>query len=166
MFCGIDVSKGKSTVCIVDKDKKVLHEFAITHNKDGFDILEGYLSLETKIGMEHTGVYSTALFYYLYGKYNVCFVESTQMHNFAKLHSRYIKNDVIDARLIAEYLSYGFEEIQTYKINELNNISKLYYKMVKQHTRYKTMFRMDLEIIFPELERKFSILRSTLLTLH
>ena len=36
MYCGIDVSKNKSNICIIDKEKKILKEFSIEHTREGF----------------------------------------------------------------------------------------------------------------------------------
>ena len=39
MYCGIDVSKNKSTVCILDERQAVIKEFEIEHTKDGLEKL-------------------------------------------------------------------------------------------------------------------------------
>jgi transposase len=160
MYCGIDVSKGKSTVCVLDKDKKVLHEFEIFHTKKGFETLEKYLTPETLIAMETTSNYCKALYRYLKGKYSVCYVDNVQMRNFAKLHHAHIKNDKIDARLIAEYLSYNFKKINPIKDDELKDLCRLYHRTVKDLMRYKLSFKSQLAVIFPELEKNFYIKRT------
>ena len=156
MYCGIDVAKGKSNICILDKNQQVEAEFEIEHNKDGFQKLEGYLTKDTKIAMETTATYCKALYDYLRKRrYDVCYVDNMQMKTFARLYHPNIKNDRIDAKLIAKYLSSGFKKVQVQKIDELKDLSRLYYKTIKQLTRYKHMFKSQLAIIFPELDKNF-----------
>ncbi len=160
MYCGIDVSKDKSNVCILDKDKKIIAEFEITHNKEGFEKLEQYLIHDTKIAMETTSSYCRALYSFLKGKYQVSYVDNVQMKNFTRLHHPHRKNDKVDARSIAEYLTFDFKKINPGKNDELKDLVRLYYKSVKQLSRHKHSFKSQLSIIFPELEKNFYIKRT------
>ncbi|MBN1232086.1 MAG: IS110 family transposase, partial [Candidatus Coatesbacteria bacterium] len=154
MFCGIDVSKGKSNVCILGQDKKVKSEFEIKHDKQGFEKLEKHLTKETIIGMETTGNYCKIIYRYLKERYeNVNYVDNLQMKNFASVYSPTIKNDRVDARLIAAFLSQDFKRVNPLKVDELKDLSKLYQKTLKQMTRYKYMFKDQINIIFPELDK-------------
>lgn len=58
---GIDVSKGKSTVCIMSHPKKIIHDsFTVLHTISDLALLEAELqklSGEIKIIMESTGHY-------------------------------------------------------------------------------------------------------------
>lgn len=157
MYCGIDVSKGKSNICLIGKDSKIIAEFTIKHNKEGFDKLEKYLTKDTKIGLETTGNYCKTIYNYLKKKYNINYVDNVQMFNFAKIHSPSIKNDKVDAKLIAEFLKHDFKELNPLKESKLKDLCKLYQKVVKQLSRYKCMFKDQLNIIFPELESQFCI---------
>jgi len=159
MFCGIDVSKNKSSVCIIDKDKKVLHEFGINHDRAGFEELEKHLTPKIRVGMESTGVYSKALYHYLKRKHDVFYVNSYQMHTFCELHNPTIKNDKADARLIAEYVSQGMKEVHLQDSNVMKELSRLYFKVTKQLTKQKYMFKSELNVVFPELESHFSTLK-------
>ncbi|MBN2881322.1 IS110 family transposase [Candidatus Woesearchaeota archaeon] len=153
MYVGIDVSKNKSNICVLDKDKKVVDEFVLKHNAEGFQQLEEKISLDMKIGMEVTSTYCKALFYYLKNKgYQVFYVDNVQMNNFAKLNFPSIKNDRIDSKLLAIYMSYGFKTIRPIQTDQIKDLSRLYYKTQKQLTRYKYMFLNQINIIFPELE--------------
>lgn len=126
MFCGIDVSKGKSNVCILDEDKNVEAEFEIKHNKEGFEKLESYLTKDTKIALETTSNYCKALYNYLKERYDINYVDNVQMKNFAKLHFSNIKNDKVDAKLIATYLMFDFKKINPLKQSELKDLVRLY----------------------------------------
>jgi hypothetical protein len=74
------------------------------------------------------------------------------MRAFAKLHSSHIKNDKVDAKLIAYYLLSGFKTIELSGTDEIKDLVRLYYKTLKNLTRYKFMFQNQINIIFPELE--------------
>lgn len=153
MYCGIDVSKNKSNVCLLDEARNVVSEFEIEHNKEGLEELEKHLTKDTLIGMEVTGNYSKALYKQLSAKHKVSYLDSLHLNNFAKFSSPSIKNDKVDARLIATFLSMGFKQVQPVKMNELKDLCKLYNKTVKQLTKYKCMVKDQLNIIFPELEK-------------
>jgi len=157
MYCGIDVSKGKSNVCILDNNKLVVEEFEIKHNKEGFAELENHLKPGIKIGMETTGNYCKTLYNYLKSKYAVCYVDNAQMKVFSKLKNPDKKNDKIDARLIALYLASDFKRIDATRMNELKDLSRLYQKTIKQLTRYKFMFKDQINIIFPEMDQEFEL---------
>jgi len=157
MYCGIDVAKNKSSVCILGQDKEVKAEFEIEHTREGFEQLEKHLTKDTKIAMEITGIYCKTLYEYLKERYNVSYIDNIQMHNFAKLHFYYVKNDKVDAKLIALYLLSGHKTVEIVKFDELKDLSKVYQSTIKQLTRYKLMFKSQLNVIFPELEKEFSI---------
>jgi len=153
MYCGIDVSKGKSQVCIIDKDKRVLHEFEIAHDKEGFTKLEQHLTKDTIIGMECTGNYSKTLYYHLKKKYEAYYVDNLQMYNYARLRFLYVKNDKVDAKLIAEYLMTDFKKIIPGKMDELKDLCRVYHRAQRSLVKYKKSFQNQLCIIFPELEK-------------
>lgn len=161
MYCGIDVSKNKSQVCLLSGSGKVVEEFQVTHDKQGFDELLDKLEAGAKIGMETTGNYSTALYLFLKRKgHDVHYVDNHQMHNFAKLHYLHIKNDRIDAKLIARYLIHDLKKIVPVDTDSLKDLNRLYYKTQKQLARYKLMFKDQASVIFPELEKHYHISNS------
>ncbi len=153
MYCGIDVSKNKSNVCILDNEKNVVNEFEIVHNKEGFEKLEQHLTKDIKIGMEVTGNYSKALYKYFSSRYQVFYIDSFQICNFAKINSPTIKNDKVDARLIALFLALGYKTINPVRIDELKDLYKLYQKTVNQSIKYKCMVKDQVNILFPEIEK-------------
>ncbi len=164
MFCGIDVSKNKSQVCILNDDRTIFKEFEIAHTKEGFDELEHNITYDTTIAMETTGNYSKAIYDYFKTKYNVIYVDNAQMHTFAKLHFTHMKNDKIDARLISKYLSFGLKKINPIKEDEMRDLARLYYKTSSQLSKYKHMFKGQINIIFPELETHFHLSKTKAIT--
>lgn len=157
MYCGIDVSKNKSNVCILDKNMKVVKEFEIKHDIEGFQELEKNLSKDAKIAMEVTGNYSKIVHGFLKDKFDVIYVDSMQMNSIAKYHSPTIKNDKVDAKLLAKALVFpDLIKVNPLRANELKDLSKLYQKVTKQLSVHKCMFKDQVNIIFPELERMMS----------
>jgi transposase len=152
MYCGIDVSKNKSNVCILDEKKNIVSEFSIIHDQAGFEELEKHLTPETKIGMETTGNYCKIIYRHLKEKYDVHYVDNVQMKMFARLNSPTIKNDVVDARLIAKFLSYDYKQVDPIRVNELKDMVQLHQKLITQLAKFKIMFKEQTNIIFPELE--------------
>lgn len=153
MYCGIDVSKNKSTVCILDKNRQVVKEFEIEHTKDGFETLKKNLTKDTKIALEVTGNYSKVLYNTLVDEYDVCYIDGVQMNNIAKYHSPTMKNDKIDAQLLAKALSFpDLLKVNPLRVNELKDLSKLYQKVRKQLVMHKSMFKDQINILFPEIE--------------
>ena len=160
-YCGIDVSKGKSEVCILDKDKNILFSDAIKHNLEDFQKLEAHLTKDTIIGMESTGTYSAAIHYYLSQRYTeVYYVDTLQMYTYARLRYLHIKSDRTDSRLIAEYLMTEFKRVIPIPMNELKDVTRLYYKTCKYLCKYKKSFLSQLEIIFPELGQTMFVKKS------
>lgn len=153
MYCGIDVSKNKSNVCLLDEDRNKIKEFEIEHTKEGFERLRRNIAEGTKIALEVTGNYSKVVYNNLKEDYDMIYVDGVQMNNIAKYHSPTIKNDKVDAELLAKALCFpDLIRVNPLRVNELRDLSKLYQKIKKQVVMYKSMFRDQINIIFPELE--------------
>ncbi len=154
MYCGIDVSKDKSNICVVNHDKDVVSEFEICNDRQGYEKLLSEIEAGTLVGMESTGNYSKNIYYFLENHgVNVYYVDNVQMKNYAKLRYLHVKNDKVDAKLIAEYLASDFKKIKLNKMNELKDLSRLYFRATQQLAKYKKSFKSQLIIIFPELEK-------------
>lgn len=156
-FCGIDISKGKSNACVIDKNRKIVKQFAFDHNKQGFDLLLANLPEDCKVGLEPTGNYCKVVFDFLKDKVDVMYVDGVQMSSFAELFSPTRKNDKNDAKLIACYLSYDFKGVEIVRMSELKDLCRMHHNLVKQLARYKCMFKDQASIIFPELEKIFQL---------
>jgi transposase len=164
VFCGIDVSKNKSQISILDNQHRLTKEFEITHTQEGFDKLERVLTPDATIAMETTGNYSKAIYDYFKKRYEVIYVDNLQMHTFAKLHYAHLKTDKIDARLIAKYLSFGLKTVHPINDAELRDLARLYDKTREQLIKYKHMFKNQINVIFPELETHFHLNKAKALT--
>jgi transposase len=153
MYCGIDVSKNRSSVCILDKKGNVTNEFEIKHTKEGIDKLKTSLEKGTKIALEVTGNYSKVIYNNLFREYDTCYVDGVQMSNIAKYYCPTMKNDKIDARLLAKALMFpGLLKVNPLGVDELRDLSRLYQKLRTLLVIHKSRFKDQLNIIFPELE--------------
>ena len=74
---GIDVSKGKSTVCVLRPNEDyVCKPFELLHCKEALDLLDALLKKldgEVKIVMEATGIYNLPILTFLIEKEKVPF---------------------------------------------------------------------------------------------
>jgi hypothetical protein len=152
MYCGIDISKNKSQICVIDGFGTIISELEITHDKKGFEKLVRILTPETRIGMESTGNYSKTIFSFLSRSYQVHYIDNLRIRIFCNLHRLHLKNDKVDAHMIAEYLLCELPSFVPSKTSELKDLCRLYDKLVRETARYKVSFKSQLSIIFPELE--------------
>ena len=116
LFVGIDISKAKHDVAIMNQEKKVLCKpFVIRENRTGYQLLvDKLLQLRQKhqaqtcyIGMEATGNYWKNLYHFLKSQsseFRVTVVNPVQTRAFAKAELRRAKTDPVNAKDIARYL--------------------------------------------------------------
>ena len=105
---GIDVSKGKSTVCFLKLYGEVLHKpFEVDHTESSLSHLINLISLideDVRVVMEATGIYHLPILDCL--KSNNIFVSVVNpliMHKYASLSIRRGKTDPLDAIKIASF---------------------------------------------------------------
>ena len=159
-YVGIDVSKFKHNVAVVDQDGVVINCFSIANSREGFDSLLNELGLlglkeQIKIGMEATGHYMSCLVRYLISnKYQVQVYNPLLISNFRKTESiNLAKNDKIDALLIARYLSkhdFASSPQLSYLIQEIRKISRVKYFLMRDRTRLFNYLTRQLDEVFPE----------------
>ena len=103
---GIDVSKGKSTVCILKPYGEIVSKpFNITHTQKDLSELSSMLfrlNDEVKIVMEATGIYHLPVLTYLQEKgFFVSVINPYLMKSYRNESLRKAKTDKIDSRIIA-----------------------------------------------------------------
>ena len=111
---GIDVSKGKSTVCIMKPGGEVLKTpFEILHNIESILSLVNLIKTydeETRVILEDTGHYHFPVVTLLVEKgIFVCCVNALRMKKYCSQSIRRAKTDKIDAVKIASLWSYLLE---------------------------------------------------------
>ena len=151
-FVGIDVAKEKHFVCILDENREIATKpFWIYTDILGLQKLEkrlADLSLDRDnfvIGVESTGAFSENLYEYLTDSdYKVVLLNSYQTAKFRDfITMKKIKNDAIDALVIAELLSTG-----KYKESYISNDA---YQSVKVLGRLKASLDKKIKSIKREI---------------
>ena len=162
LFCGIDVAKYEHVVSIYDPStgEYMLDSLHFENNEKGYkSLLSGLLKLKRKndlvIGFESTGHYHMALFSFLTGKKYRCFLINPYMTSrFRSVSLRDAKNDNIDSRAIAQFLSFEYERLseEEFVNNELKELSLQRSFLMIDSSKMKIKLKSYLDRVFPELE--------------
>lgn len=145
---GIDVSKGKSTIAIMDASEKLQEKvFEIQHNQHGVDQLKEHLNKytdgEIRIIMEATSHYHFPLLFSLRESgYFVCVANALTIKMFCAEDLRRAKNDKKDAVKLALYCCEKWNRLSEFQPqegirNDLLFLSREYTKNVQVQTRLK-----------------------------
>lgn len=156
---GIDVSKGKSTVCIMKPCGEVVKPpFDISHTADELDSLVSLIKSfdeETRVIMEDTGHYHLPVAAYLSTQnIFVCCVNALRMKKFCSQSIRRAKTDKIDAVKIALFgLTYWNELMQAYPSDsaykELQFLARQYYQITGMLVKAEVNFSNLLDRVMP-----------------
>lgn len=163
---GIDVSKGKSTVCVLKPGGEVLRTpFEIQHTiKDLLslvNLIESYTE-EVRVILEDTGHYHWPVVTLLVEKdIFVCTVNALRMKKYCAQSIRKAKNDRIDAFRIASYgLTYWNELIpvkaaeNVYK--ELKLLARQYYQTISMLIKAKINLSNLIDQVMPDIDKILS----------
>jgi transposase len=170
LFVGIDVSKNKHDVAVLNCDKKnALKSFVIHDNFKGYNellsklyLLEGKYQPQTfLIGMEATGDYWKNLYHFLLNQkngYHVTVINPFQTRAFAKAELRRAKTDPVDAKDIAQFMIEK-SPTPTPKISPaldcIKDLDRQIYAINKQKTMTINRLRLELLKNAPEIEKAF-----------
>lgn len=144
---GIDVSKGKSTVCILKPYGEIVSKpFNITHTQKDLSELSSMLfrlNDEVKIVMEATGIYHLPVLTYLQEKgFFVSVINPYLMKSYRNESLRKAKTDKIDSRIIANY---GIDH--WFKMKEFQTSGEIYEELKllgQQYRHYMKLHLLDL----------------------
>ncbi len=160
-YVGIDVSKFKHTVAIIDEEGEIRKKsFDISNSREGFDSLLNELGLlgekeQIKIGMEATGHYMSCLVRCLISNgYQVQIYNPSLISMFRDSESvNLAKTDNLDAMLIAKYVAthpFTSSPQISYLIGEIRKISRAkYFLFGDKASCYNHLLRY-LDEVFPE----------------
>lgn len=149
---GIDVSKGKSTVCILKPYGEIVSKpFNITHTHKDLSELSSMLfrlNDEVKIVMEATGIYHLPVLTYLQEKGSfVSVINPYLMKSYRNESLRKAKTDKIDSRIIANYgIDHWFKMKEFQTSGEIYEELKLLgqqYRHYMKHTQQATLLASD-----------------------
>jgi len=157
-FVGIDVSKNKSSFCILDSKngEKPVREFQM--NRKGFDkLLEQTKDLDhPAFFMESTGRYHLTLLQYLlnHGQ-NTFIVNPVLIKNYSKSHTlRKTKTDIVDAKLIVDFGLHNSDKMRKAEfrmIEEIRSMARRREQIAEEVAKAKTQLKADLTVAFPEI---------------
>ena len=160
-YVGVDIAKYEHVASILDSTtgEFLVDSLHFDNNLKGFNLLLSNLSGLNKkdvvIGFESTAHYHQTLFSYLSGKKYKCFLINPFMTSrFRSISLRNAKNDNIDSRAIASFLSFEYRNLieDDFFLNELKELSIQRDALMKQSSRLKIQLLSYLDRVFPELE--------------
>ena len=164
---GIDVSKGKSTVCILKPYGEVVCKpFELQHNKKSLESLDELLQKldgEVKIVMEATGIYNLPVLTFLDEKgYFVSVINPCVMKKYARNNNfRNVKTDKMDSITIANYGIEKWFKLKRYEASEstyteLKLLGRRYRHYMEMHIQALQEFTHVLDYVMPGIKGLFN----------
>lgn len=156
-FIGIDVSQGKSNATLITENFEKI-TFKFKHNKSGFRQLNDYISKDTVVIFETTGIYSNQLSKFL-RDIGCDFYELNPLEAKMRMDSlRRNKNDANDSLKLAllgvtQLDNLNRRQYSGKKYSELKLLAVRYKDLVDQRTRCINKLHTLLEQSFPELNQ-------------
>lgn len=161
LFCGIDVAKYEHVASIYDpvNGEYILDSLHFENNDKGFKSLNSNLSklnkqYEVVVGFESTSHYHQTLFNYLTTKKYKCYLINPYMTSkFRSISLRDAKNDNIDSRAIAAFLSFEYPSLleEEFVINELKELALQRNFLIVDSSKMKIKLKAYLDKVFPEM---------------
>lgn len=164
---GVDVSKGKSTVCILKPYGEIVcSPFEVKHTEKELENLAGLLSKldgEIRVVMEATGVYHLPILTFLQEKgYFVSVINPYSMKKYAKDNSlRGAKTDRLDSIMIANYGIDKWFKLQKYEGDEntyaeLKLLGRRYRYYMELHVKALQELTHILDYVMPGIKDMFN----------
>ncbi len=165
---GIDVSKLKSTICILNKYGEVLQTpYEISHTdsdlKELSKQIKGYGGKnDVRVVMEATGAYSRPVLYYLLDEdIFVAEINPLAMKKYrADINFRGVKNDTIDALAIAQYAVEKWNRLKEYQRADkeyaaMKALSRQYLSYMKPHVALTQNLDHLIDLVMPGIKKEF-----------
>lgn len=172
VFCGIDVAKYEHVASIYNPvtGEIILDSLHFNNNAKGFKSLLSNLSklkkeYEVLVGFESTGHYHQTLFNCLTSNKYKCYLINPYMTSkFRSISLRDAKNDNIDSRAIARFLSLEYINLKDAEFlsNELKELSIQRDFLMTDSSKMKIKLKSYLDRTFPELETIVDINRAAI----
>lgn len=164
---GVDVSKGKSTVCILKPYGEIVcSPFEVKHVEKELEDLAGLLNKldgEIRVVMEATGVYHLSILTFLQEKgYFVSVINPYSMKKYAKDNSlRGAKTDRLDSIMIANYGIDRWFKLQKYEGDEntyaeLKLLGRRYRYYMELHVKSLQELTHILDYVMPGIKAMFN----------
>lgn len=162
---GIDASKGKSTVCIINQYGEVLlSPKDYKHNKEDLTLLSETIrkltgNEDVKIVMEATGIYHWPVLFFLKDDYFVSVINPLKMKLFSKDYNfRGVKTDKVDSKIIAMYGIEKWYSLKRFVVNEdarqeLKRLSRSYMSYQKPKINLQQLLDLEIEKMMPGIKK-------------
>lgn len=173
LYIGIDVSKLKHDLAVMNEHKKLLGKvFVIQENFAGYSSLnQRLLQLRDKyqtqvfyVGMEATGDYWKNLFHFFLNQAGcqVVVINPIKTNAFAKTELRRAKTDPVNAKDIALYLVEKKPQPSYFRppiLETLKDMNTQIQALKKKQTMATNRLRIELGKVAPEIEQKFRYIK-------
>ncbi len=164
---GVDVSKGKSTICVLKPYGEIVcNPFEIKHTEKDLESLDSLLKKldgEIRIVMEATGIYHLPILTFLEEKgYFVSVINPFAMKKYAKDNSiRGAKTDKLDAITIANYGIDKWFKLQKHEGDEetyaeLKLLGRRYRYYMELHVKALQELTHILDYVMPDIKKLFN----------
>lgn len=162
---GIDASKGKSTVCIINQYGEVLlSPKDYKHNKEDLTLLSETIrkltgNEEIRIVMEATGIYHWPVLFFLKDDYFVSVINPLKMKLFSKDYNfRGVKTDKVDSKIIAMYGIEKWYSLKRFVVNEdarqeLKRLARSYMSYQKPKINLQQVLDLEIEKMMPGIKK-------------
>lgn len=167
MICiGIDVSKGKSTICILKPQGEIVEKpFEITHNLQDLNALISRINAysdECRVVLEATGHYHLPLLsYFQENNIFVSVINPMMLKRYASISIRKGKTDKLDAIKIARFGIEHWYELNNYRIEEdvyreLRLLSRQYFQVIGLRIKQKISLLNMIDETLPGIDKVFT----------
>jgi transposase len=168
LFVGIDVSKLKHDVAIVNEHKKLVgRPLVITEDRTGYEQLlctlqrlaRQYQTTTFVIGLEATSEYWKNIYHFLVqhtATFLVTVLNPIQTRKYAEANLRRAKTDPIDAQDIACFMVEKRPQpsyVRSPVFEAIKDLDRQIYSFKKQQTMTTNKLRLELAKVAPEIER-------------
>lgn len=181
---GIDVSKSKLDVCLINEDE--ITAFVVANTKDGINEIvakleESNISNKTQIVVESTGDYHLLCAYLLSSHFNVKVINPLLARKHMINSVRKVKSDKVDAKLLAEIglkqdlssHTFSKQELKKRKLVKLTNTIEKHISALKlSHKNMQAVFEefgvesKSLDLLQKEIKDLKKVLDSLEVELH
>jgi transposase len=173
LFVGIDISKLKHDIAILEANKRLVHKpFVIQDDRAGYQGLLNTLrqlqqthhTEEVWIGLESTSDYWKNLYAFLKKQpdnFRITVINPVQTKHFAKAELRRAKTDPVNAKDIARFMAEKRPNPSVDRLPILDTIKDVdtqLYAIKKQQTMALNRLRIELGKVAPEIEKQTRIL--------
>lgn len=161
VYLGIDIAKYEHVASIYDPStgELILDSLHFDNNLKGFNQLlselKSFKKSEVVVAFESTAHYHQNLFNFLSEQNYKCYLINPYMTSrFRSVSLRNAKNDNIDSRAIAQFISLKHKDLldEEFQMNELKELCIHRDDLIKQSSAMKTKLLTYIDRVFPELE--------------